>query len=128
MSNTMDDRREHPRYAARLDLQGAAGEGGSIARMVSTNLSMGGVYCTSSQDYPEMTRLAVRLMLPPSDQPSAEPDPVEVEAVVVRRREVPSSLGPGRFELALFFTKVEVEVRRRLAVYLQHQQQHAERV
>ena len=68
--------------------------------MVASDLSMGGLLCSSSQDYPEMTRLAVRLLLPNG----RKRETLDVEAVVVRRMELPSSSGAPRFELGLFFT------------------------
>jgi hypothetical protein len=82
--------------------------------MVSTDLSLGGLQCSSSHDYPEMTRLAVRLQLPGA----SAIDPIDIEAVVVRRREVPSASGAERFELALFFTAMEDDARERLARFL----------
>jgi hypothetical protein len=87
--------------------------------MVSHNLSAGGVCCTSSVDFPEMTRLAVRLLLPGSDSGGNGAEPVDVEAVVVRRTQLGSSVGNGeRYELALFFTHLEDDHRARLQEYI----------
>jgi hypothetical protein len=116
-----EDRRAHPRHTTELDLQGTPQPGGVVARMVARNLSLGGLYCTSTTDFAEMTRLAVRLMLPPFDGNSGrEPEPVDVEAVVVRREERRSN-GRLRYELALFFTNVEQPARDRLRRYLDDQ-------
>ena len=82
--------------------------------MVASDLSMGGLLCSSSKDYPEMTRLAVRLLIPNG----AAGDSVEVEAVVVRRVEIPSSSGAPRFELGLFFTGLTDHARSSLARFL----------
>jgi len=82
--------------------------------MVASDLSLGGLHCSSSQDYPEMTRLAVRLMLPDGKRVEV----FDVEAVVVRRAELASASGAERFELGLFFTGLSDEARARLARFL----------
>lgn len=120
MTAPHDDRRAHPRYETRLELQGTREEGGQVARMEASNLSLGGLYCTTTCDFPEMTRLAVRLMLPiAGSEGNGEFEPVDLEAVVVRHRRLDSpSGGAERFELGLFFTGVGDEERRQLADYL----------
>ena len=110
----VEERRAHQRRSINLDLQGTHGEQGVVARMVARNLSAGGLYCTSSQDFPEMTRLAVRLMLPVD----GETRPVDLEAVVVRREEFNNHGGEPRYEFALYFTNVAETTRRQLEAYL----------
>jgi hypothetical protein len=110
MSKTTVERRTHPRLARTIEIQGAPAEGGELARMTASDLSLGGLYCTSSADFPEMTRLAVRLLLP---------RPLDLEAVVVRRKQVPSSSGAPRFELALFFVSPTAAQRARLEQFLE---------
>jgi len=117
VSRTTVERRSHARFPSQFEIEGLSGDGGAIARMVSHDLSLGGLQCSSSRDYKEMTRLAVRLLLP-SD---AAPEPVDVEAVVVRRREIPGASGGARFELALFFTSMTDVCRERIARYLANQ-------
>ena len=118
MSNsTVDERRVHQRKDTVLNLHGSADEGGVVARMVAKNLSLGGLYCTSAQDFPEMTRLAVRLMLPVAG--NGDTEAVDVEAVVVRREEIAqASNGDQRYELALYFTGLEENAQQRLQSYL----------
>jgi len=99
-------------------LQGSPDAGGIVARMVTNDLSMGGLHCISTTDFPEMTRLAVRLMLPLKNGNGETNEPVEVEAVVVRRQEFDSSGGAPRFELALFFTSIANGARDRLSRFL----------
>jgi hypothetical protein len=111
------DRREHGRHEATFDLQGAPAQGGSLARMVARNLSLGGLYCTSAADFPEMTRLAVRLMLP-ADGAASATEPVDLEAVVVRRQERASVSGSPRYELALYFVRLETAARSRIERFL----------
>lgn len=114
MNRTTAERRSHARFPYRFDIEGPDDGQGSAARMVSSDLSLGGLQCSSSRDYPEMTRLEVRLQLPNGHGV----DPLDVEAVVVRRREVPSSSGAPRYELALFFTSLSDDARERLARFL----------
>jgi len=114
VSRSSVERRSHARFPHTFEIEGPAEADGSIARMTASDLSLGGLYCSSSRDYPEMTRLAVRLRLP------AESDgvPLEVEAVVVRREKRASASGDGRFELALFFTAMSDTARETLARFL----------
>jgi len=86
--------------------------------MVASNLSLGGLYCVSAADFPEMTRLAVRLMLPTKTGNETADQPLDVEAVVVRRRELASNSGQPRYELALFFTQIDNGGRKQLSNYL----------
>jgi len=113
------ERRAHPRVDTTLDLQAVREEGGVVARLVASNLSLGGLYCTSTTDFPEMTRLAVRLLLP-TDASAAASAPLDVEAVVVRREALGNGSGDApRFELGLFFTNLDDGGRRRIARFLE---------
>lgn len=116
MSESYNDRRAAPRHDVELELQGSADDGAVVARMTVSNVSLGGLYCTSTQDFPEMTRLAVRMVLPHGTTPT----PMDVEAVVVRREVVVSPTGNGpRYHLALFFTRIDDGHKSVLADYLQ---------
>ena len=113
---TVEERRAHERLSTSLDLQGTPGDGGIVARMTASNLSLGGLQCTSAAGFPEMTRLAVRMMLPVV---GSEEEPLDVEAVVVRCEEIDnSSVGDARYRLALFFTGLEDSARERLAEFI----------
>ena len=110
------ERRSHARFPHTFEAHGTAEAGDVVARMVASDLSLGGLYCSSSVDFPEMTRLAVRLLLP--ERKTGGVEPLEVEAVVVRHRELPSPAGNHRYELALFFAGMRDGERERLARYL----------
>jgi len=110
------ERRSHPRQRTALDAQGTPHGGGSVARMVTRDLSLGGLYCTSTTDFPEMTRLAVRLLLPANG--GGETVPLDVQAVVVRREKLPAVNGNPRYDLALFFTHLSSSSRERLRRFL----------
>ena len=114
MTPTTVERRSHARFSHQFEIEGPQDDHGTHARMVASDLSLGGLQCSSSQDYPEMTRVAVRLMLPNGGRV----DTLDVEAVVVRRMELASSSGAKRFELGLFFTGLSDETRARLARFL----------
>ncbi len=119
MSKKPTDRRSHARFGRTVEIEGASdGGSGIVARMVSRDLSLGGLYCTSSQDFPEMTRLAVRLMLPTDGALEPRTEPVDLTAVVVRRRKLGSAAGAPRVELALVFTSISDRDRERLARFL----------
>jgi PilZ domain-containing protein len=111
---TTAERRSHARFQRQFEIEGPQEGRGTQARMVASDLSMGGLHCSSSRDYPEMTRLAVRLMLPNGSRVEA----LDVEAVVVHRRELASTSGAARFELGLFFTGLSDDSRTRLARFL----------
>lgn len=121
MKGPDDERRIHPRFPSSFELAGSPSDGGATARLIASNLSLGGVYCTSDQDFPEMTRLAVRLMLPARDSRSGQIgklEPVDVSAVVVRRKKLASITHRDRFELALLFTALGPEQRDRISQFL----------
>ena len=120
MSTSGADRRAHHRIDTTVELQGTPEEGGVVARMVTSNVSAGGLYCTSTADFPEMTRLAVRLMLPVDRNGSGETRALDLEAVVVRREKVSSQTGETRFRLGLFFTSVDDDARRHLTQFVGH--------
>jgi c-di-GMP-binding flagellar brake protein YcgR len=110
LSQPPTERRAHPRHAAELTLDASVEEGGVVARMITRDLSLGGVYCTSRADFPEMTRLAVRLMVPTGN--NGDTRGLEIEAVVVRRREIlEGNGGEPRYELGLYFTRMDDEAR-----------------
>jgi hypothetical protein len=110
------ERRSHARFEHTIEAHGTPESGNVVARMVASDLSLGGVYCSSTVDFPEMTRLAVRLMLP--ERRSGALEPLEVDAVVVRHRVMSSPTGNSRYELALFFAGMSDAQRERLARFL----------
>ncbi len=115
MGSSQGERRAHPRRRVQFEIEGAARGRSTLARMTAQDLSLGGLHCRSDVDFPEMTRLAVRLLLPsPND---GHLHPVDLEAVVVRRRAV--NRGATRhYELALYFTHLSADARERLARFV----------
>ncbi|ANM30608.1 hypothetical protein ABI59_15035 [Acidobacteria bacterium Mor1] len=114
MSNPASERRAHERFDHSLELETAHPGDGTRARLLTNNLSMGGLQCTSDVGFQEMSRLGVRLMLPENETMI----PLDVEAIVVRSREVPLPGGDSQFELALLFNNMQDEHRERLQQFL----------
>lgn len=108
MHRSHDERRAHPRVVRAVEVHGLPEAGGEPICLEPANLSLGGVYCTSNREFPEMTRLAVRLVL---DGDATRP--IEAGAVVVRHARTAE-----RFELALLFTDMAPTDRLRLARFL----------
>ncbi len=101
MTRSPAERRRHPRKPAEVSGKLRCQDTGRGATLITHNLSMGGAYCTSTVDFPEMTRLAVRLALPGGNP---EEKSIDVEAVVVRSERVVGEDRVPRYRLALFFT------------------------
>jgi len=120
VSPTTVERRSHARFSHHFEIEGPPDEKGTVARMVASDLSLGGLHCSSSHNYPEMTRLAVRLVLPNGERA----DTLDVEAVVVRTMELASSAGAKRYELGLFFTGLSDDARARIARFLARNSQN----
>ena len=117
MSSIHTERRAHHRIETDLQIQGSPEHGDIVARMTASNLSLGGLQCTSASGFPEMTRLAVRLMLPAAH--ADESAPLDIEAVVVRCEEAERSCnGDARYTLALFFTRLDDIARERLTQFI----------
>jgi hypothetical protein len=115
LNRQLKERRKYPRLETEIVLRGMPEDGDSEALLVTENLSLGGVCCTSTIDIPEMTCLAVQMTLPATDT-GDRAETIEVEAVVVRR-EVASSAS-RHFKLALLFTFLDERATDLLANYL----------
>ena len=109
------ERRAHARYQKSVKVVGKSPTGDATAMMIANDLSLGGLYCTSTTPFPEMTRLSVRLDLPGTDETDGH---LDLDAVVVREQKLESSTGNSRYELALFFVEMTDPQRERLARFL----------
>jgi len=101
LSSIHTERRAHHRIETDLQIQGSPEHGDIVARMTASNLSLGGLQCTSASGFPEMTRLAVRLMLPAAHADESAP------------------LEDARYTLALFFTRLDDIARERLTQFIE---------
>jgi hypothetical protein len=109
------ERRAHARFQKSIEVEGTPPDGDATAMMIASDLSLGGLYCTSTTPFPEMTRLSVRLNLPGDGEKNG---PLELDAVVVREQKLDSATGNSRYELALFFMGMTDPQRERLARFL----------
>jgi hypothetical protein len=121
----LTERRKHPRIATEIVLRGMPEDGGDSVQLVTENVSMGGVYCTSSVDLPEMTCLAVQMTLPGVGGDGSSADVIDVQAVVVRRELISDEEGT-HFKLALLFTYLDERATELLSKYLAEQSKKAD--
>jgi c-di-GMP-binding flagellar brake protein YcgR len=105
-----EDKRRHPRVSHRLRVR-SQDQGG--VDLETIDLSAGGLSCDSPAFVAPMTKLALSLQLPsPAGNGGAV---VEGEAVVVRSEPA----NRGGYRIALFFSRMDEEHRRRLQQFLE---------
>ncbi|UCF80242.1 MAG: PilZ domain-containing protein [Acidobacteriota bacterium] len=108
----MKERREHPRFPARLPVKTTGPEG--EFELVTGDVSLGGIKCHTSHHIPEMTRMALRIELPLEEGSEW----ITPKGVVVRIE--PSEPVPGHsdYRVALFFLELSDADRAKLSRYL----------
>jgi len=113
------DKRRHPRVVRRLRIRS---HHRNELELETIDLSAGGLSCASPVFLAPMTKVALSLVLPPTQNGSSEREQVvSAEAVVVRAEpaeSVPSD--GGAYRVALFFSHMEEEDRRRLQKFLKN--------
>jgi len=117
------EKRRHPRVRDSLALSTCCAQTGAVEEMSTTNLSLGGAHVVASRYMPVMTRVEVSLHLPGEPGIVPKPRPIKAEAVVVRVHPPAPTHGSRSFEMALFFSRMELDDRSALARYLQEQPQ-----
>ncbi|MBI4160932.1 MAG: PilZ domain-containing protein [Acidobacteria bacterium] len=118
------EKRRHPRVARRVPVRSRLDPDEPL-EMESLNLSLEGLYCTTSRFVPVMTKLRITLDLPPP--PARNPTArgrIEADAVVVRA-EPGTAAETGKYRLALFFSGMDREDRIRLAEFLDRERKSA---
>ena len=105
------NRRSHVRVPARVPIATVGQE--QPIQIEAANISEGGAYCLSHAPVGVMTRIAVSIEIPDLD---GDPEPVQVDAVVVRCE--PHLLYPGKWNLALFFPELEESTREKIASFV----------
>ena len=107
------ERRRHPRADARLSMRvEGVPEDGERAHIVteSQNISVSGVYCTSSHFLAPLSKVALTIVLPRVPGDGGRQELIKCEGIVVRCQPI-GKRGDRRFELACTFS--ELDVRRR---------------
>jgi hypothetical protein len=106
------EKRLHPRIDERLSIRSPQ-QGGAVLETI--NLSVGGMFCTSSEYIAPMTRMALEVRLP-----GDAGKPIEGEAIVVRTEPPAAAAAPkGGYRIALYFSRLEDDDRHALQTFLQ---------
>ncbi len=115
--SSASDKRRHPRVPQRLRVRS---QHAGALELETIDLSAGGFSCTSPVFIAPMTKVALSLILPPTrNGPVQSEQTVNGEAVVVRTEpSKPGSADGGPFRVALFFSRMEEDDRRRLQEFL----------
>lgn len=109
------ERRKFPRVCETIPCQ--IGLGTSSLPAVTQNISCAGALCVLSQSIPLMTKLDIALMLPAVSS-ALSPERIHCVGVVVR---VESAIDPGgerSFLIAIYFSEISPENRRRIAEFV----------
>lgn len=114
MTKRFVERRKHKRYSVNLPVVSRHDD--DKIEMKTANVSLGGAYCHVDRYLPEMTRLALDIKVPGDGSDGEKDEWIEAEAVVVRVE--PDRAGGEDYYIALFFTKMSEEDRKKLAEIL----------
>jgi hypothetical protein len=107
MTQRTRERRSAPRIVAKLAMQVAGGEEGSVLTTESVNLSTSGIQFLSRAFLSPLTKVMLTLLLPPFGRTLRRERMVRCEAIVVRCEEVEGSRSRPRYELACYFTQAD---------------------
>ncbi|HEU4724008.1 MAG TPA: PilZ domain-containing protein [Candidatus Eisenbacteria bacterium] len=105
------ERRSAPRIVAKLAMQVAGADDGSVLTTESINLSASGIQFMSRAFLSPLTKVQLTLLLPPFGSRLRRERMVQCEAIVVRCEEEEGARRPPRYELACYFSDVEGEDR-----------------
>jgi len=111
MALRSQERRSSPRIVAKLAMQVAGGEDGSVLTTESINLSASGIQFLSRAFLSTLTKVQLTLLLPPFGSRLRRERMVRCEAIVVRCVEADLVRGKPRYELACYFSDVEYDDR-----------------
>src|SRR5262249_28123271 len=112
-----DEKRRHHRFLALLEIKVLPGEHvPADLRLMTIDIGTGGARCAANR--PLDTDLALRLSLTLVGGDLRSPATVEVEAKVLRCIDKPGAIESRRYEIALQFTRMEAEDRKRLQAYV----------
>ena len=116
-----EERRGHPRAERSVADVHAAIPGSTIKHV--DNISCSGVLCRMDSNLPLMEKLLVSLELPGADG-NGGADPIECEGVVVRTEAVECERDGPEYQVAIFFTHLDEEVRDRISQYVERNINH----
>jgi len=105
------DKRQHPRFEARLAMQLAEETlGEALVTTESLNISRGGVYCESAEYLAPLSKVALTVVLPAFGT-TQRPRVLRTEGVVVRCEGLVALRGRKRYQLACCFTGLDTDGR-----------------
>lgn len=107
MALRSQERRSAPRIVAKLAMQVAGGDAGSVLTTESINLSASGIQFLSRAFLSPLTKVQLTLLLPPFGSRLRRERMVQCEAIVVRCEEAEGARSRPRYELACYFSDVE---------------------
>ena len=116
MSGGIDKRRHH-RFMARLAIEVSPGAGVPQGLTLATvDVGVGGVRCVANLRLEPEARLQLTMTLIGGDL--VQPAPIGAEAIVRRCEENPAAPFNRRFEVALEFSRLDPQDRKKLQTYL----------
>jgi c-di-GMP-binding flagellar brake protein YcgR len=112
-----DDKRKYHRFMALLELRVLPGERiPADLRVATIDISVGGLRCASNRSLDANLNLKLTLTLVGGDL--RDPLPIDADAMVLRCTESRTAPEHRRYEVALEFTRMDAQDRRRLQNYL----------
>lgn len=118
MTQRTRERRSAPRIVAKLAMQVAGGEDGSVLTTESVNLSTSGIQFLSRAFLSPLTKVMLTLLLPPFGRTLRRERMVRCEGIVVRCEEVEGVRNSPRYELACYFSHAADEDRLLIEQYV----------
>lgn len=115
---TTKERRRAVRAPAKLAMEIKLG-GGTGATAETINVSANGVYFTTPDHIPPLTKLQITLMLP--DSGAGSPKEVVCEGIVVRTEPEAPKPPAESYEVACYFTSIAAADREALEAYILNQ-------
>jgi len=111
------EKRQHDRILALLEVRALPGDRvPADLKLATLDMAAGGARCASNR--PLDADLPLKLTFTLVGGNLRDPATIDVEATVLRCIEKPAAIESRRYEVALRFTRVEAEDRRRLLSYL----------
>jgi hypothetical protein len=115
MKTNTKDRRRSERVTVWSPVQLSAPEGAAPAAL--KNLSVAGLCCTTSRQFPELS--LVKIALDVAGAGDDERVRLELDGAVVRCTPLRHGTGKRRYEVALYFTDLSPKARQSLAEFVQ---------
>ncbi|MBI3317568.1 MAG: PilZ domain-containing protein [Candidatus Omnitrophica bacterium] len=110
------ERRRYPRICEAISCQISLGPEVLAAR--TKNLSCGGLLCELPQPIVPMTKLEVLLHIPTAPSPGGRNHWIRCVGVVVRQERQASAGGQPSYLIAIYFSDIQQDDRRRIAEFI----------